>query len=308
MSRWIVPLLLLTLLSFPALASKPLIPVGGDVVEVYYNIYSNGTAALISTEVADLQVTCGMEMVCWPEVGRAYHYLYFLNFTPALLELLPPSFGPENISYDLIYLYPELYWNGSWYVNISYYPVGGIYRFGGMYILDTKNFCIEPTNLTSPEWKHTINGLWIEIPKIFYSGEYWHSSSHNSAHFIILTNTSLLNDPIYGPAYNQVFKHIPTLTVNWTQFPVYFILSRHRVRKNITLFYLNITDIVRGGYLPEDVKIANVTVCKEEQGTKIEGNTTSKSEEENTITGSKVCGPGLILLLTVALTLTKRRR
>jgi len=131
---------------------------------------------------------------------------------------------------------------------------------------------------------------------------------------------------------------IHILIVNSTSFPVYFLLRKGSLIRNVTLLYLNTTPVwtysgyenttgIPGYWFPNDVKIINVTICKKITNTSnetmnqttIRENTTVPPEKTATTTpiptttkeNRRICGPGFVVLLTVvalAVERTLRRR
>ncbi|CAD5243847.1 CGP-CTERM sorting domain-containing protein [Thermococcus camini] len=250
---------------------------------------------------------------CWPEVFYGHEYLlffdggrlYLLNFTPAV------GVPTEGIIYRR-----ATFINGSWYVEMEYYlpdysQVDMAYRF------DTRNFCVEPVNVSSWFWLHRgkisneINGWKIELQS-WGPGEWGHA---NVSDLWIASSKSASS---WSPG--------PAIVVNSSVFPVYFIIKKDELVRNVTLIYLNTTgnnSLIQGFWFPGNVKIANVTVCKKTSadtstGTPAEVNLTSPTAEtqsnkagtaantENTETS--ICGPGFILLAAAIPVLLRRAK
>jgi hypothetical protein len=143
-----------------------------------------------------------------------------------------------------VYFKGITYVNGSWYVKVhaSAYSKENhsSMNFNYVYRLDTREFCVEHVNeswfrLKKRVFEDEINGWEIETP----------------GNFFLVANESDANQSPLRP-----------LVVNWTQFPVYFTLSKDNLTKNITLFYINITSTINGFWFPDKVRIVNVMVCK----------------------------------------------
>ena len=203
------------------------------------------------------------------------------------------------------------YANDSWYVDVSAFFYSEESQRGKnldfIFRLDTKNLRVRKVNvnlsrLEGSELKNEINGWRIEIPRIFLPPSLENNSlvsySHLSANFLVVVNAS-----------NTGWLPGPFIVVNRTQFPVYFVLKRNNQVKNVTLLFLNTTPVwmwygyynenttgIPGYWFPDDVKIVNVTPCR---------NITNTA---NTSTATRgICGPGFVLLVTAVVPLLKRR-
>ncbi|AEC51850.1 hypothetical protein PNA2_0934 [Pyrococcus sp. NA2] len=271
--------------------------------EIRYTIFSNGTHALIKTEIAHYSITCGM-VDCWPEVYSVDSYLfyydpphiYLLNLIPAariLINSSLPHYFPRNTTtYIDVWAHWVAYLNNSWYVNVSvhaYFPElneGRNYEY--TYLLDTKNFCVRLVNLDihsfpSENMKRTINGWSIEIPKIFKTNK---TSIPIWANLLVAySNISAYYEDeklIYMPPPSEI------LVVNSSIFPIYFILKKGEETKNVTLLYININNknpprkrIIF--QLPENIRIINVTLCNQQVSTNTSTPTpTETPPKENT--------------------------
>ncbi|WP_158523795.1 hypothetical protein [Thermococcus henrietii] len=177
---------------------------------------------------------------------------YLLNFTPAFTTLYP-----NYTSLLDLHLHGARFINGSWYLNITFYPpmaeVSGVYRF------NPSKFCIEPANiswfqLSTGEIKDEIDGWRIVLQsKSFENWDY----ANVSDLWVTMSKTVLRWSP--GP----------TEVVNSSLFPIYFILKKGKQVWNVTLVYLNM-NITRNNFtgpaesfwFPKNVEIANVTVCR----------------------------------------------
>ncbi|ASJ17418.1 hypothetical protein A3L04_10220 [Thermococcus chitonophagus] len=344
MSRLVI-LIVLLFLAVPVSATY-YVDKGGFLYEVRYSVFSNGTTALINAEVDNYGITCGMDN-CWAEVYDSYNYLllfdgsqlYLLNFTPALLSALPP-YAPRNVSW--VHFNAVDYVNGSWYVNVSVFAYSADSQEGvnlnHVFKLDTRNFCIERANIYLSGFprgmKYTINYWKIEIPRqfqakqVFINGTWVRISNETamkippSADFFIVPNRTVENSKYC----RLIFSHQRPLVVNWTQFPVYFTLRKGNWTRNITLFYVNITNAIKGFWFPSEVKIVNVTICKANSpyiektttGTAIGKNTTTTFSPVSSYSSSnystlgtstakgKVCGVGFMLLAILPLPILKR--
>lgn len=227
--------------------------VPSPLYEVKYSVLSNGTEALVHLRILQWGITCGMSD-CWPEVYSNQDYLlyfngsrlYLLNFTPAL------GVPPEGMAYK-----GATFVNGSWYVEMEYYQPDCSTQVDRFYRLDTKHFCVEPVNVSwfwLPKGKVSdyINGWRIELQS-FGPGEWGYANVSDL--WIALSESAGKWFP--GPIT------VPSSSV----FPVYFILKKNGHAKNITLLYLNTTNnskgLVQGFWFPNDVKIINVTVCRD---------------------------------------------
>ncbi|WP_297497264.1 hypothetical protein [Thermococcus sp.] len=314
MSRMVAVFLALLFFALPVSATY-YVKAPGFIYGVRYNVLSNGREALLSLSVLQFGVTCGMRD-CWAEVYGDQEYLllfngsqlYLLNFTPVLLSYLPPNV-PRNVS-D-VYFNEIKYANDSWYVDVSAFFYSAESQRGKnldfIFRLDTKNLCVRKVNvnlsrLEESELKNEINGWRVEIPRVFLLPSLKNGSaipsSYPTADFLVVVNAS-----------NTGWLPRPFIIVNRTQFPVYFVLKRNNQVKNVTLIFLNTTPVqmwygyynenttgIPGYWFPDDVKLVNVTPCR---------NVTNTA---NTRTATKgICGPGLVLLVTTAVPLLKRR-
>ncbi|WP_148882538.1 CGP-CTERM sorting domain-containing protein [Thermococcus aciditolerans] len=308
MSRLVIPLFIALLFLATPVSAVYYVNSGGFLYEVQYSVFSNGTNALIHAEVDNYGITCGMMENCWAEVYDVYDYLlffdgsqlYLLNFTPALLSGLPP-YAPKNVS--SVYFKGITYVNGSWYVNVGVFAYSAEAQSGVnvdyVYRLKTKKFCVERVNaswsqLEKRVFKNEINGWRIEVPRNFF----------------LVANAS---DTTWSP--------LLPLVVNWTQFPVYFTLKKGNLTRNVTLFYINTTNVINGFWFPNNVKIVNVTVCKTSANTStstaaetsttpnktITPPNTTKTPTNTKETKKGICGPGLISLLAVIPLILRRR-
>ncbi|NJE09888.1 CGP-CTERM sorting domain-containing protein [Thermococcus sp. MAR1] len=277
--------------------------------EVKYSVLSNGTEALVHLSVLQWGISCGMTD-CWPEVFYGHEYLlffdggrlYLLNFTPAV------GVPTEGIIYRR-----ATFINGSWYVEMECYlpdysQVDMVYRF------DTRNFCVEPVNVSSWFWLHRgkisneINGWKIELQS-------WGPGEWGQANVSDLWIASSKSASSWSPG--------PAIVVNSSVFPVYFIIKKDELVRNVTLVYLNTTgnnSLIQDFWFPGDVKIINVTVCKtsadttsmavETNGTTYTKETslnTTKTQTNTKETKKGICGPGLISLLAVIPLILRRR-
>ncbi|NJE06365.1 hypothetical protein E3E36_09450 [Thermococcus sp. M36] len=303
MSRLVIPLFIALLFLTVPVSAVYYVNSGGFLYGVHYTVFSNGTNALIRAEVDNYGITCGMMENCWAEVYDVYEYLlffdgsqlYLLNFTPALLSSLPP-YAPRNVSG--VYFKGITYVNGSWYVNVSVFAYSAEAQSGVnvdyVYRLDTKKFCVERVNagwsqLEKEVFKKEINGWKIEVPRNFF----------------LVANAS---DTTWSP--------LLPLVVNWTQFPVYFTLKKGNLTRNVTLFYINTTNVINGFWFPNSVKIVNVTICKEVTNTSTRTigkiNTThTQSSTSKTPTSTKenrkICGLAFLVLLATLLLVLRRK-
>jgi len=311
MSRLVtVPLLLL--LFVPMASAVYSVELNGFLYLVSYEVYSNGTAALINAEIDNMGNTCDMAGNCWTEVYEVYDYLlyyngsslYLLNFTSALRKSLP-YYAPKNITY--VYFNWIYYTNGSWYVNVSistYSPeTVKSFNFDYIYRLDLKNFCVERTNLTFPtvpvmRIKGTINGWKIIIPSEFLpSPDY----GPLKAYFFLGVNPNITK-PVNCCSSLAIPSH--------SKLPVYFLLKKNGQVKNVTLLYINATESLTGFWFPNNVKIVNVTICEkanvntstktvETNGTTYTTKTSPNTTKTQTTKEKGICGPALIPLLTL---------
>ena len=308
MSRPVIPLFIAPLFLATQVSAAYYVNSGGFLYGIQYSIFSNGTNALIHAEVDNYGITCGMDS-CWAEVRDVYDYLlffdgsqlYLLNFTPALLSSLPPH-APKNVSG--VYFKGVTYVNGSWYVNVGVFAYSAEAQSGMnvdyVYRLKAKKFCVERVNaswfqLEKRVFKNEINGWRIEVPRNFF----------------LVANAS---DATWSPLMPRV--------VNWTQFPVYFTLKKGNLTRNVTLFYINTTNVINGFWFPNNVKIVNVTVCKtgentststtaETNGTARTTETppnTTKTQASTRETKKGICGPGLLVLATLISAVVTVRR
>ncbi|WP_148882874.1 CGP-CTERM sorting domain-containing protein [Thermococcus aciditolerans] len=336
MPRVVAVLLALLFLAVPVSATH-YVKEPSFIYEVQYNVLSNGSEVLVPLSVIQFGVTCGMDS-CWAEVYGDQEYLllfngsqlYLLNFTPALLSNLPPNV-PRNIS-D-VYFNGIKYVNGSWYVNVSAFSYSAESQWGTtlgfVFRLDTRNFCVKKVNvnwspLKGSEFKSEINGWRIEIPRVFLLPSLKNGStipsSYPPADFLVAVNAS-----------NTGWLPRPFIIVNQTQFPVYFVLKKGNQMKNVTLIFLNTTPVqmwygyynenttgIPGYWFPDDVKIVNVTPCKKvntststavgTNGTTYTTKTPPNITKTQTTKEKGICGPGLIVLLTVGVLLKRIRR
>ncbi|GAB6136540.1 hypothetical protein [Thermococcus prieurii] len=262
MSRWGVYIAVVTLLLLVA----PGLVSGQEVDEVKYAVMSNGSDALIPLLFLSYWPYCpplsGIDCnnaTTGEVLGGSSYLLYFngsrlylLNFTPAFTTLYP-----NYTSLLDLHLHGARFINGSWYLNITFYPpmaeVSGVYRF------NPSKFCIEPTNiswfqLSTGEIKDEIDGWRIELQsKSFENWDY----ANVSDIWVTMSKTALRWSP--GP----------TEVVNSSVFPIYFILKKGKQVWNITLLYLNLnttredfTGPAKAYWFPKNVEIANVTVCR----------------------------------------------
>ncbi|NJE01793.1 CGP-CTERM sorting domain-containing protein [Thermococcus sp. JdF3] len=310
MHRMVILLItLLLFLTFPVSATY-YVKEPSPLYEVKYSVLSNGTDALIHLEVLQWGVSCGMTD-CWPEVFYGHEYLlffdggrlYLLNFTPAV------GVPTEGIIYRR-----ATFINGSWYVEMEYHlpdysQVDMVHRF------DTRNFCVEPVNVSSWFWLHRgkisngINGWRIELQS-------WGPGEWGRANVSDLWIASSKSASSWSPG--------PAIVAN-SSVPVYFTLKKGNLTRNVTLVYLNATgngSLIQGFWFPGDVKIVNVTLCEKANvntstSTTAETNGTARTTEmppstTKTQTSTKetkkgICGPGLISLLAVIPLILRRR-
>ncbi|WP_297471229.1 CGP-CTERM sorting domain-containing protein [Thermococcus sp.] len=263
MSRLVVPLLVLLLFA-PMASAVYSVKLNGYLYVVSYEVYSNGTVALINAEIDNTGTTCDMTGNCWMSVYETYDYLfyyngsvlYLLNFTPAL-EASLPSYAPKNITY--VYFNWVYYTNGSWFVNVSlsaYFPET-VESFNKKYVyhLNLNTFCVEQTNVTFPNipimrTRGTVNGWKIVVP-----GEFLPSADYGpfKAYFFVGVNSSVTK-PTSVPPFLAIPPH--------SKLPVYFLLEKGNQVRNVTLFYINATENLTDLWFPSSVKIVNVTFCK----------------------------------------------
>ncbi|WP_148882875.1 hypothetical protein [Thermococcus aciditolerans] len=296
MSRLVIPLFIaLLFLTFPVSATY-YVKEPSPLYEVKYSVLSNGTDALIHLEVLQWGVSCGMTD-CWPEVFYGHEYLlfsdggrlYLLNFTPAV------GVPTEGIIYRR-----ATFINGSWYVEMEYY-LPDYSRADMVYRLDTRNFCIEQVNVSRWFWisqgkiSNEINGWKIELQS-WGPGEWSHA---NVSDLWIASSKSASG---WSPG--------PAIVANSSVFPVYFIIKKDELVRNVTLVYLNTTgnnSLIQGFWFPGDVKIVNMTVCEKanvntstSMAVETNGTTHTKEASLNTTetqTRKKgICGPALLLL------------
>jgi len=311
MFRPVIPLLFLLLLA-PLASAAYSVKLNGFQYVVSYEVYSNGTGALIHIEVDNMGTTCDMAGNCWEEVYDSYEYL--LYYSGSQLFLLNFTWCPPTIPIPV-------YVNGSWYLNVT---ACGILHY--IYRLNLKSFCIKEVAVNWSQlakkstFKDEINGWKIVIPKEFLpSPDY----GPFKAYFFIGVNSSVTKPTSVPP-----FIAIPP----YSKFPVYFLLEKDGQAKNVTLFYINATENLTGFWFPSSVKLVNVTFCKPvvtpENATSNETTTQTSAQKNTTIhttnasretnetpnttptsptrSGKTICGPGLIVI-TATLPLLLRR-
>ncbi len=320
MSRLVILILLLLFLT-SSVSATYYIKQGGFLYEVGYSVFSNGTSALIDVEVDNYGITCGMMENCWAEVYDVYdnllYYngstLYLLNLTPAL-EASLPSYAPKNITY--VYFNWVYYANGSWYVNVSLsaYSPETVESFNKKYVyhLNLNNFCVEQSNVSLAEFptkgmKETINGWKIVVPHEFRAGMIfvngtWIKIDNKtksaplilSADFFVGASSSVFNSSYVRPWIRKYPHFVP----NSSKFPVYFVLTKDDRVKNVTFFYINTTSGLTGFWLPKNVKIVNLTVCKiatTPRNTASNETTTQTTVRENTTPYSTNTSKGTVI-------------
>lgn len=322
MSKLVIPLLLLLLLA-PLTSAAYSVKLNGFQYVVSYEVYSNGTTALINAEIDNMGTTCDMAGNCWEEVYDSYEYLLYYNGSQ--LFLLNFTWCPPTTPIPA-------YVNGSWYLNVT---ACGILHY--VYRLNLKSFCIKEVAVNwsqlakNSTFKDRINGWKIVIPREFLpSPDY----GPFKAYFFIGVNSSVTKPTSVPP-----FIAIPP----YSKFPVYFLLEKNGQVKNVTLFYINATENLTGFWFPGSVKIVNVTFCKPivtQENTTSNGTATQTSAQENTtihITNTtrettktpiysnktqtntsttptspatkekSICGPGLIMIVALSAALLARK-
>ncbi|MDK2869058.1 MAG: hypothetical protein PWP39_293 [Pyrococcus sp.] len=249
--------------------------------KIHYTIFSNGTHALIQTEIAHYFVDCGM-VDCWPGVYSVDSYLfyydpphiYLLNLIPAarilIFSSLPHYFPRNTIVHIDVWPHWAAYLNNSWYVDVSvfaYFPeLNKDRNYKYIYLLDTKNFCVRLSNqtsssLTTENMKRTINGWSIEIPETFKTNK---TSIPVWADLLVAYSniSSYYEELIYMPPPSEI------LVLNSSRFPIYFILKKGEETKNVTLLYIENPPHDRVSFqLPENIRIINVTLCNQQVST-----------------------------------------
>ncbi|WP_297418721.1 hypothetical protein [Thermococcus sp.] len=317
MSRLVIPLLLLFLSA--SVSAYPYVKAPGGLYEVQYSVLSNGTGALIHLSILQWGIDCGMTD-CWPAVFYGHEYLlyfngsqlYILNFTPVLRTLYYMEYKGAS------------FLNGSWYIEVKYYPKKSdeIDRF---YRLDIRHFCIEPANvswlwLPKGNVSDSIYGWRIELQSLG-PGEWGHTNVSDV--WIALSR----NVSSWSPG--------PVTLVNSSVFPVYFTLKKDNNTRKIVLIYINTTNnskgLIEGFWFPESVKIVNVTACKStapKENTTLNKTRTQTSAQRNIMcshvntvektnktstphqTSSKksICGPGLMVIISLSAPLLVKRR
>jgi len=309
MSRLVIPTLILLFLTVPVSAVH-YVREPGPLYEVKYSVLSNGTEALVHLSVLQWGLDCGMTS-CWPAVFGGHQFLLHFNGSQLYLLNFTSLFKAPYVDYK-----GATFTNGSWYLEVSYYSPDCSTQVDKIYRLDTRDFCIEPANVSwfyvpKGEAKDEINGWKIELQSPG-PGEW--SYTNVSDMFIALNQNASKWSPV------------PPTIPDSGLFPVYFTLKKDNVARNITLIYVNTTDnplgLVQGLWFPDDVKIVNITVCEKTSAntstdTPAEANLTSPTTETRpnktettTNTGNtetSICGPGLIGLLALVPLISRRR-
>ncbi|ASJ17419.1 hypothetical protein A3L04_10225 [Thermococcus chitonophagus] len=217
--------LILALLMLSSLASAQ-----GEILETRYAVMSNGSDALIPLDILTYVPYCpplsGIDChnaTTGEVLGGSSFLLYFdgsqlylLNFTPAVIALYPNYYSLLDLQ-----LHDARFINGSWYINITFYPplaeITGVYRF------NPGKFCIEPVNISWPqlptgELKDSIDGWKIVLQS--KSSEKW-GQANVSDTWVTMSKEALRWSP--GP----------TEIVNSSVFPVYFLLKKENKKENL---------------------------------------------------------------------------
>ena len=241
MSRLVIPLLILLLFA-PVASAVYSVKLNGYFYVVSYKVYSNGTAALINAEIDNTGTTCDMTGNCWMSVYGGYEYLLYYN--GSRLFLLNFTWCPPTMPIPA-------YVNGTWYLNVT---ACGILHY--VYRLNLTRFCINEVTVNwsrlskNSTFTNTINGWKLVIPKEFLPSPGY---GPFRAYFFVGVNSSVTK-PTSVPPFLAIPPH--------SKLPVYFLLEKDGQVKNVTLFYINATENLTGFWLPESVKIVNVTFCK----------------------------------------------
>jgi hypothetical protein len=207
----------------------------------------------------------------------------------------------------------------GWYVNVSVFAYSAEAHDGSKlnYVLrlDTKRFCAEKTNVNWSQIKGStltdeIRDWKIEIPKEFrarlvFINNTWVRVSNEtaawippSADFYLIANSSIVNQSYY----RYLFLKRRPIIVNWTQFPVYFLLKKDGQVRNVTLLYINTTNSINGFWFPESIKIVNVTSCK-----LLANETPTTATNPKGHQNKSICGPGVIVALALLPIMRERR-
>ena len=254
MMRNVVPLVFVAvmLLALPVSATY-YVKEPSPLYEVKYTVLSNGTEALVHLGILQWGIDCGMTDCRSAVFGAEEFLLYFngsrlylLNFTPVL------ALSPAEIIYK-----GATFFNGSWYVEVEYYPQTCSTLVDRFYRLDTEHFCVEPINVNwfwLPKGKvsDSINGWRIELQSLG-PGEWGYANVSDLWIALSESASKWFSGPITVPKSSV--------------FPVYFTLERGDLKRNVTLVYLNTTNnskgLVQGFWFPSKIKIVNVTVCRD---------------------------------------------
>ena len=298
MSRLVIPLIVLLLFLAVPVSATYYVKEPSPLYEVKYSVLSNGTDALIHLEVLQWGISCGMTD-CWPEVFYGYEYILYFNGPQLYLLNFTHAFKTPYISYKGV-----TFVNGSWYVEVNYYPPACSTKVDKIYRLDLGNFCIKPVNvswfyLPKGETRDEINSWEIELQSLG-------PGKWGQANVSDLWIASSKSASKWSPS--------PAIVVNSSVFPVYFILRKDDHTKNITLIYLNTTgnnSLIQGFWFPDGVRIVNVTICK--RATNITTSTTTGIETTPRSNATKtktkdICGPGFVVLIILSVLLPNKRR
>ena len=230
------------LLFVPMTSAVYSVKLNGYLYVVSYEVYSNGTVALINAEIDNTGTTCDMAGNCWMSVYSGYEYLLYYN--GSRLFLLNFTWCPPTMPIPA-------YVNGTWYLNVT---ACGILHY--VYRLNLTGFCV---NEVTVNWSQlirkstftgTVNGWKIVIPREFLpSPDY----GPFKAYFFVGVNSSVTKPTSVPP-----FLAIPPNS----KLPVYFLLEKGNQVRNVTLFYINASENLTGFWFPSSVKIVNVTSCK----------------------------------------------